>query len=125
MTLETKEEYKKYKMGLHDAMVQKQSVPYATKVKMTEARIEAFIEEAHKRGLNCHVSVGGLDSIVLGQKIRSMGYSADEVPFVSASSLEDKSIQAVHREMGCLCVKPLNQRYKYCRKRDSPSYQRG
>lgn len=120
MNLETKEQYKKYKMELHEAMVQKQSVPYATKVKMSEVRIEAFVEEAKKRGLNCHVSVGGLDSIVLGHMIRKMGYTADEVPFVSASSLEDKSIQAVHKEMGCICVKPLKPKVRILQEEGFP-----
>ena len=101
------EEYKKHKMEKHEEMLRKQQVPYRIKVKMSETRIKDFIEECDARGLNYHVSVGGLDSIVLATLIEKMGY---EVPRVSASSLEDKSIQAVHKEMGCICVKPLKSK---------------
>ena len=94
---ESVEEYKKHKMQKHEEMLQKQRVPYAIKVKMSEQRIRDFIEECDRRGLNYHVSVGGLDSIVLAKLIERMGY---DVPRVSASSLEDKSIQDVHKEMG-------------------------
>lgn len=101
------EEYKKHKMQKHAEMVAKQQVPYATKVKMSEERIKGFIEECKRRGLNYHVSVGGLDSIVLAALIERMGY---DVPRVSASTLEDKSIQAVHEEMGCIVVNPLKSK---------------
>ena len=108
--LDTKESYKQYKAELHQAMLQKQRVPYSIKRKMAESRIRDFYNEALSRGYNCHVSVGGLDSIVLGHLIREMGYTAEQVPFVSASSLEDKSIQEVHKEMGCINVKPLKSK---------------
>ena len=104
------EEYKKHKQEKHREMLMKQNVPYRIKVCMAQDRIRSFIEECDKRGLNYHVSMGGLDSIVLGALIRSMGYNADLVPFVSASTLEDKSIQAVHKEMGCIVVKPLKSK---------------
>lgn len=107
---ETIEEYKKHKQEKHREMVLKQNAPYKVKVAMAQSRIRDFIEECGWRDLNCHVSVGGLDSIVLGHLIRSMGYGADKVPFVSASMLEDKSIQAVHREMGCIVVKSLKSK---------------
>lgn len=101
------EEYKKHKVEKHQEMVQKQSVPYAQKVKMSEQRIREFIAECEKRGLNYHVSVGGLDSIVLATFIERLGFN---VPRVSASSLEDKSIQEVHREMGCINVRPIKSK---------------
>lgn len=107
---ETIEEYKKHKQEKHREMVLKQNAPHRVKVAMAQSRIRDFIEECGWRDLNCHVSVGGLDSIVLGHLIRSMGYGADKVPFVSASMLEDKSIQAVHKEMGCIVVKPLKSK---------------
>lgn len=108
--LSDKEAYKKYKMELHRQMEMKQNVPYSIKVRMAKDRIKEFIRECDKRGLNYHVSVGGLDSIVLGSLIRDMGYTAEQVPFVSASTLEDKSIQAVHKEIGCIVVKPLKSK---------------
>ena len=101
------EAYKQHKMEMHNAMLMKQRVPYRFKRKMSEDRIRDFIRECGRRRLNYHVSVGGLDSIVLAKLIESMGY---DVPRVSASSLEDKSIQAVHKEMGCICVKPLKSK---------------
>ena len=101
------EEYKAHKKEMHERMLSKQRLPYKYKRPMAETRIRDFIEECGKRGLNYHVSVGGLDSIVLAHLIESMGY---DVPRVSASSLEDKSIQAVHKEMGCICVKPIKSK---------------
>ena len=107
MEFESIEEYKKHKIQKHEEMVQKQMVPYEQKVQMSEQRVREFIHECKKRGYNCHVSVGGLDSIVLAKFIESLGF---DVPRVSASSLEDKSIQAVHKEMGCINVKPLKSK---------------
>ena len=110
MGLDTLEEYKKHKQQKHQEMVMKQNVPYSIKKRMAQDRIRAFIDEADRRGLNYHVSVGGLDSITLGYLIRSMGYGPEQVPFVSASTLEDISIQRVHKEMGCIVVKPLKNK---------------
>lgn len=107
MEFESIEEYKRHKMQKHEEMVQKQIVPYEQKIKMSEQRVREFIHECKKRGYNCHVSVGGLDSIVLAKFIESLGF---DVPRVSASSLEDKSIQAIHKEMGCINVKPLKSK---------------
>lgn len=101
------EEYKAYKKEKHEEMLRKQYVPYSVKVRMSQDRIRSFINECEARGLNYHVSVGGLDSIVLAKLIESMGY---DVPRVSASTLEDKSIQEVHKEMGCIVVKPLKSK---------------
>lgn len=106
------EEYKRHKQEKHREMLMKQNVPYNIKVAMAKDRIRSFMEECDRRGLNYHVSVGGLDSIVLGALIRSMGYGAETVPFVSASLLEDKSIQEVHKELGCIVVKPLKSKVK-------------
>ena len=106
---ESVEEYKAHKLRKHQEMLMKQRVPYSIKVKMSEDRIRSFIEECDRRGLNYHVSVGGLDSIVLAKLIERMGY---DVPRVSASSLEDKSIQEVHKEMGCIVVNPLKSKIK-------------
>ena len=108
--LSSKERFKAYKMKLHEEMLKKQRLPYSIKVLMAKDRIRDFYNEALKRGYNTHVSVGGLDSIVLGHLISDMGYTADEVPFVSASTLEDISIQKIHEEMGCIVVKPLKSK---------------
>ena len=55
------EEYKKHKQQKHQEMLMKQYVPYSVKRRMSEDRIRGFIQECDKRGLNYHVSVGGLD----------------------------------------------------------------
>lgn len=104
------EEYKEHKRLKHEEMLKKQNLPFSIKRRMSENRIRSFIEEAQSRGLNTHVSVGGLDSIVLAYLIRFMGYTEKEIPFVSASSLEDASIQKVHKELGCIVVKPLKSK---------------
>ena len=118
--LSTREQYKAYKQGLHEAMLSKQQVPYSVKVHMAKDRVRDFYKEALRRGLNCHVSVGGLDSIVLGHLIRSMGYTEEQIPFVSASSLEDISIQRVHKEMNCITVQPLKPKVKILQEEGFP-----
>ena len=50
----------------------------------------------------CYVAVGGLDSITLYLFLRSNGIN---VPAVSVSSLEDKSIQKVHKALGIIPLK--------------------
>ena len=102
------EAYKAHKRQKHEEMLSKQRVPYKIKVMMARDRIREFVKECQKRGKNCHVSVGGLDSIVLAHLIRDLGYK--DIPFVSASTLEDKSIQEVHEEMGVIVVKPLKSK---------------
>lgn len=117
MDFNSVEDYKKHKAEKHAEMVAKQNVPYERKVKMAEQRIREFIHECKKRGLNYHVSVGGLDSIVLAKLIEKLGF---DVPRVSASSLEDKSIQAVHKEMGCINVNPIKPKVKILQEEGFP-----
>ena len=85
----------------------KQQQPYEFKVAYAETRIWEFIRECGKRDLNCHVSVGGLDSITLCYFLRSLHI---DLPMVSASSLEDKSIQSVHKQLGVINVKPIKNK---------------
>lgn len=89
-----------------DFMV-KQRQPYEFKVRYAETRAWEFYEECGRRGLNTHVSVGGLDSITLLVFLRKIGI---DVPAVSASVLEDKSIQKVHEALGIEGVKPLRSK---------------
>ena len=49
----------------------------------------------------CYVAVGGLDSIVLYLFLRSIGI---DVPAISVSSLEDRSIQKVHKALGVISL---------------------
>lgn len=86
----------------------KQKLPYEFKRRYAAVRVREFISECDKRGLNYHVSVGGLDSITLYLFIKSLGYS--DVVGVSVSSLEDKSIQQIHKEIGITSIKPYKNK---------------
>ena len=86
------------------AFRQKQSLPYMQKVRLAEVRAREFEAECNYRGLNTHVSVGGLDSITLLVFLRGIGI---DVPAISVSILEDKSIQKIHKQLGVECLKPL------------------
>lgn len=85
----------------------KQQLPYECKVQYAELRAREFESECTARGLNTHVSVGGLDSITLLLFLRSIGI---DPPAISASSLEDKSIQKIHKMLGVETVKPLKSK---------------
>lgn len=75
----------------------KEKQPYSFKRKYAAIRAREFASECDKRNLNYHVSVGGLDSIVLFIFLRSIGIYA---PGISVSYLEDRSIQIVHSALG-------------------------
>lgn len=81
----------------------KQKMPYDFKVEYAKIRAREFVQECEKRGLNYHVSVGGLDSITLLIFLRSLGI---DCPGVSVSLLEDGSIQRIHKQLGVISLKP-------------------
>ncbi len=85
----------------------KQQLPYEAKIAYAEIRAWEFYRECGKRDLNCHVSVGGLDSITLYLFLKSIGI---KVPAVSVSGLEDKSIQEIHKQLGIIRLKPLKSK---------------
>lgn len=91
----------------------KQQLPYDFKVAYAETRVFEFVRECGKRNLNTHVSVGGLDSITLLMFLRKLKVDA---PAVSASSLEDKSIQKIHKQLGVINVKSLMNKVKVIEK---------
>ncbi|MCL2248657.1 MAG: hypothetical protein FWC13_05260 [Oscillospiraceae bacterium] len=88
-------------------MAQKQSLPYNAKVIHAELRAREYETWAAQNEKNTHVSVGGLDSIVLLAFLRNIGINP---PAISVSSLEDKSIQAVHTEMGVISIRPIKSK---------------
>ena len=89
------------------SFIQKEKQSYEFKRKYAQIRANEFAGECDKRGLNYHVSVGGLDSIVLYLFLHEVcGIYA---PGVSASYLEDKSIQKVHKAIGIINVPPLKR----------------
>jgi len=88
---------------------QKQSLPYEAKVYHAERRAKEFYDELDG---HCHVSVGGLDSITLLIFLRSIGI---DVPAISVSTLEDKSIQKIHKQLGIIELKPLMSKVEVLR----------
>lgn len=86
-----------------DFMV-KEKQDYDFKVRYATIRAREFAEECDKRGLNYHVSVGGLDSITLFLFLKKIHIDA---PGISVSSLEDVSIQRVHKMLGIERLKPV------------------
>ena len=97
------EEWKKKKSEARARMVAMQRLPYEVKKRRSELRANEFVEQMYDREKEAHVSVGGLDSITLHVFLRSIGI---DVPAISVSGLEDKSIQKVHKALGVEILKP-------------------
>jgi len=89
-----------------DFMV-KQKQSYEFKKNYAYKRAWEFINECDKRGLNCHVSVGGLDSITLYIFLKHIGI---DVPGISVSYLEDISIQKIHKELGITTLRSAKRK---------------
>lgn len=96
------EEWKSKKKEAKARFTAMQNLPYEVKVRRAEQRAVEFIEEMDKRGCNAHVSVGGLDSIALLIFLRHIGV---DVPAISVSGVEDKSIQRIHKQLGVEALK--------------------
>lgn len=97
-----------YKIAMFRA---KQKESYAFKVRYAEIRAWEFYNHPEVDG-NCYVAVGGLDSITLLLFLRSIGI---DVPAISVSSLEDRSIQAIHRKLGVQSLAPLKSKVEVIR----------
>jgi hypothetical protein len=96
-----------------DQFLQKQSLPYEAKILHASKRAREFYDKITSNGGNCHVSVGGLDSITLLLFLRSIYIN---IPAVSVSSLEDKSIQAIHKQLGVEAIDPLMNKAEVIRR---------
>lgn len=88
------------KRKMADFMV-KQKQPYWFKIRYAEIRAREFVQMCDAHNKNYHVSVGGLDSITLLLFLRSVGI---DCPAISVSSLEDKSIQKIHKALGVISL---------------------
>lgn len=86
------------------------NLPYSVKVSIARDRIRDWERTCAMNGKTCAVSVGGLDSITLLAFVRDT--LGDYIDGISVSSLEDPSIQAVHKEMGVIRVSPLMSKQK-------------
>ena len=85
-----------------------QAEPYSSKRSRAVNLAWEFYKHPDVNGM-CYVAVGGLDSITLYLFLRSIGI---EVPAVSVSCLEDRSIQKVHKALGVIPLKPLKSKKK-------------
>lgn len=74
------DDWKEQKKRQKAIFTAQQNLPYEVKVKRAELRAREFIQELDRRGMNAHVSVGGLDSIVLLAFLRSRGIDVPAVP---------------------------------------------
>lgn len=89
----------------------KQKQNYDFKVRYAEKTAWDFYNHP-EIDANCYVAVGGLDSITLLLFLRSIGI---DVPAVSVSLLEDKSIQRIHSMLGVEPLKPLKSKVEVIR----------
>ena len=106
----TTEEWKQQKREKQMRFKAIQNLPYDVKVKRAALRAWEFynrISAMQDWGCECHVSVGGLDSITLLIFLRRIGI---DVPAISCSVLEDKSIQKVHKQLGVISIKPYKSK---------------
>lgn len=88
------------------AFMEMQKWPYTLKKRHAKQVARAFYDEARQKGYNCHVSVGGLDSITLHYFLDSIGI---DVPVITCSSLERKGVQAVHKRI----AREMEEKYPY------------
>lgn len=85
--------------------------PMSLKLRYAEKTAWEFYENPEVSG-QCYVAVGGLDSITLLLFLRSIGI---DIPAISVSCLEDKSIQAIHRRIGVQALKPIKSKIEVIR----------
>lgn len=91
----------------------RQTWSYKHKIQHAERMVHNFYDAiCYKHEANVHISVGGLDSITLLLFIRSLGY---DIPAISVSSLEDKSIQKIHQQLGVIPLRPLKSKVEVIR----------
>jgi len=87
-----------------------QRLPYEVKVRRAEQRAKEFYDEiVNDRGLNVHVSVGGLDSITLKYFLDSIGL---DVPAIGVTAVEHSSIRKIHKEIGVRPIYPDMAKHK-------------
>lgn len=96
--------------------MQKQSLPYEAKLIHAEQKAREFYE--HMEG-DVFCSVGGLDSITLLTFLRQT--ISKDIPGVSVSTLEDKSIQTVHKTFdNFVNLRPLKSKVQVLKEHGFP-----
>lgn len=88
------------------SFIVKQQQSYDFKKKYAAIRAREFVGMCDEHDKNYHVSVGGLDSITLFLFLHSIGIRC---PGVSASYLEDRGNQVVHKALGIISVSPIKR----------------
>lgn len=111
------EAWKMTRRSMKQGFTSLQELPYEKKLERQIDVAYEFEEAMEHRGCGCHVSVGGLDSITLYLWLRSIGIT---VPAISVSSLEDKSVQRVHRALGIEIVKPYKTKTQVINEKGFP-----
>ena len=99
---EVHDAWRKAKQTMKQTFARLQELDYEVKIQRQNEVAHEFLIECQKRGKNCHVSVGGLDSITLYIWLLSIGI---DVPGITVSHLEDKGNQRVHRALGLEMIK--------------------
>lgn len=80
----------------------RQRLPYEVKIRRQALRAWEFYEKMLSQDRDCHVSVGGLDSITLYVWLHSIGI---HVKWISVIGIEDSSIQKIHKALGLEIVR--------------------
>lgn len=101
------ENFKSVRRGMQRNFQKLQELDYEEKIERQKNVAYEFLENLGVQGNSCHVSVGGLDSITLYIWLKSIGIN---VPGISVSSLEDKSIQKVHKALGLEILRPYKSK---------------
>ena len=102
-----RESWRKARIDMKKRFTKLQEMEYGDKIRRQEGIAWEFYEEMKKQGKNCHVSVGGLDSITLFVWLNKIGI---HVPAITVSVLEDKGNQRVHKGLGIELVKPYKSK---------------
>lgn len=98
----TTEQWKQQKKKQRAIFTARQNLPYDVKIRRQKLRAWEFWNEMESQDKDCHVSVGGLDSITLYIWLHSIGI---HIPGITVSGIEDRSIQRVHKALGLEIVK--------------------
>lgn len=101
------ENFKSVRRGMQRNFQKLQELDYEEKIERQKNVAYEFQETMRENEKSCHVSVGGLDSITLYIWLKSIGIN---VPGISVSSLEDKSIQKVHKALGLEILRPYKSK---------------
>ncbi len=84
------------KANIENFRYMQENYTYKQKIRHAVNVARSYEEKCREMGMNCHVSVGGLDSITLHYFLEECGV---HVPCVSCSTLEQKGVQAVHKRI--------------------------